>query len=104
MYHPSNTPYNTIAEGIVHDTNDPQRRGRIKVFCPVFGDIPGTLVEDLPWCRYITPYGGMVNSDVMGRGPSDTPTDGSVAYGMWAIPKIGTMVAVMCLGRSGHGR
>jgi hypothetical protein len=36
MYHPSNTPYNTIAEGIVHDTNDPQRRGRIKVFCPVF--------------------------------------------------------------------
>lgn len=97
MYQPSNTPYNTIAEGIVHDTNDPQRRGRIKVFCPVFGDIPGTLVEDLPWCRYITPYGGMINSDVMGRGPSDTPTDGSVAYGIWAIPKIGTMVAVMCL-------
>jgi flagellar motility protein MotE (MotC chaperone) len=97
MYHPSSNPYTTIAEGIVQDTNDPQRRGRIKVFCQVFGDVPGSLVEDLPWCRYITPYGGMVNSDVMSRGPSDTPTDGSVAYGMWAIPKIGTMVALMCL-------
>jgi Mg/Co/Ni transporter MgtE/phage gp45-like len=79
------------------DTNDPQSRGRFRVYCPDFGDLPSTPKEDLPWCRYMTPFGGMISSDKMGRGPSDHTTKGGVAYGMWSIPKVGTEVIISCI-------
>jgi Mg/Co/Ni transporter MgtE len=79
------------------DTSDPQGKGRIRVYCPDYGDLPGTKVEALPWCRYLSPFGGMVTSDDMTRGPKNSKSSGSVAYGMWAVPKVGAIVAIMCI-------
>lgn len=97
MYSPNPSVYTTIATGTVMDTSDPQGKGRIRVYCPDYGDLPGTQIEALPWCRYLTPFGGMVTSDDMTRGPKNSKSSGSVAYGMWALPKVGAIVAIMCI-------
>ena len=90
--------YNNTTTGVIVDTNDPQGRGRIRVYSPELGDVPGTLVENLPWCRYMSPFGGIVSSEKMGRGPDDkSTTKGSVAYGFWAIPKVGSIAVITCL-------
>lgn len=97
MYSPNPSVYTTISTGTVMDTSDPQGKGRIRVYCPDYGDLPGTSIEALPWCRYLSPFGGMVTSDDMTRGPKDSKSSGSVAYGMWALPKVGAVVAIMCI-------
>ena len=97
MYTPSVDVYNTHAVGTVVDTNDPQGRGRVRAYCPDYGDIPGAAIETIPWCRYVSSFGGMVTSDTMGRGPTDKKTDGSVAYGMWSVPKVGSEVLLICI-------
>lgn len=91
---PSNTiPFVTL--GMVVDTNDPQQMGRIRVVCPQWGDTWGSNVEDLPWAIYMSPFGGQVQ--VGTRGPGVQSTEGGVAYGMWAIPKVGSQAVVMCI-------
>lgn len=87
------TPFVTV--GLVVDTNDPQQMGRIRVMCPQWGDAWGSAVEDLPWAIYMSPFGGQVQ--VGTRGPGIQESQGGVAYGMWAIPKVGTQVAVLCV-------
>lgn len=87
------TPYVTI--GTVVDTNDPQQMGRVRVVCPQWGDTWGSKVEDLPWALYMTPFGGQVQ--VGTRGPGIQESQGGVAYGMWAVPKVGSQVAVLCI-------
>jgi hypothetical protein len=90
---PSTVPFVTI--GTVVDTNDPQQMGRIRVVCSQWGDPWGSNVEDLPWAIYMSPFGGQVQ--VGSRGPGIQETEGGVAYGMWAIPKVGSQVAVLCI-------
>lgn len=91
---PSTTmPYVTL--GMVVDTNDPQQMGRVRVICSQWGDTWGTPVEDLPWALYMSPFGGHVQ--VGTRGPGVQDSEGSVAYGMWAVPKVGSQVAVLCV-------
>jgi hypothetical protein len=100
MYESIGEIYNSITTGTVLDTNDPQGRNRIKVWCQFFGDRLNVKVEDLPWCIHITPFGGIINSNVMTRGTDTTAdyvTEGTVGYGMWCSPKIGSEVAVICL-------
>lgn len=86
-------PYVTI--GMVVDTNDPQQMGRIRVVCTQWGDVWGSAVENLPWALYMSPFGGQVQ--VGTRGPGVQESQGGVAYGMWAIPKVGSQVAVLCI-------
>lgn len=81
--------------GSVVDTNDPQQMGRIRAVCPQWGDTWGSNVEDLPWCLYVAPFGGQ--TQVGTRGPGVQETQGGVSYGMWAIPKVGAQVLVMCV-------
>lgn len=81
--------------GIVIDTNDPQQMGRVRVVCPQWGDSWSTPVEDMPWALYMSPFGGQVQ--VGTRGPGVQSSDGGVAYGMWAIPKVGSQVVVICV-------
>lgn len=91
---PSSTiPYVTL--GVVVDTNDPQQMGRVRAVCVQWGDSWNTPVEDLPWAVYMSPFGGHVQ--VGTRGPGVQESDGSLAYGMWAIPKVGAQVAMMCV-------
>lgn len=81
--------------GMVVDTNDPQQMGRVRAICPQWGDSWNTSVEDLPWALYMSPFGGQMQ--VGTRGPGVQTSDGGVAYGMWAIPKVGSQVVVMCI-------
>lgn len=90
---PTTVPFITL--GTVVDTNDPQQMGRIRIVCPQWGDTMRTPVEDLPWAIYMTPFGGHVQ--VGTRGPGIQESQGHVAYGMWAVPKVGTLVAVVCV-------
>lgn len=84
-----------ITLGTVVDTNDPQQMGRIRAVCPAWGDTFQTIVEDLPWCIYVAPFGGQMQ--VGTRGPGIQDTQGGVAYGLWAIPKVNAQVIVACL-------
>ena len=84
-----------ITIGVVVDTNDPQQMGRVRVVCPMWGDNYHSPVEDLPWALYITPFGGQVQ--VGSRGAGIQTSEGGISYGMWAIPKLGSQVLVMCV-------
>lgn len=92
----SSSPHTSfVTIGTVVDTNDPQQMGRLRVVCPQWGDTWGAVVEDLPWAVYISPFGGI--TQVGTRGPGIQESEGSIAYGVWAIPKVGAQVAVMCV-------
>jgi hypothetical protein len=84
----------TITLGTVVDTSDPQQMGRIRVCCHSWNDDP-TNVESLPWCRYVTPFGGSLGSGT--RGPEMDQSQGRVAYGFWALPKVGSLAVVACV-------
>jgi hypothetical protein len=88
-----------ITIGRVVSTDDPQQMGRLFVLCPDLGDPPDTDPADftsLPICTYMTPFGGSTNSD-LARGPDSDYSQGPLNYGMWAIPKVGALVGVMCI-------
>lgn len=99
MFNALGNDTSTITTGIVVDTNDPQGRGRIRVYSNSLGDIVNTPIEDIPWCCQVTPFGGIVSSDTtMSRGSGDkNTTKGPVAYGMWGVPKVGAIAVVTCL-------
>lgn len=85
-----------FTSGIVVATNDPQRRGRIKAMCGSLGDVPGITVDDLPWCRPVSTIGGVADGSTK-RGPNGDTTQGSVAYGMWGVPRRGASVVIACM-------
>ena len=87
--------YTGVTVGQVVDANDPQQMGRLRILCPALGDSPDMLIKDIPWASYLSPFGGTV--DVGSRGRSDDLTTGPVAYGMWAIPKVGATALVVCI-------
>jgi hypothetical protein len=77
--------------GRVVDTNDPTQMGRLRVYVPGL-DHPECLVGDIPWAIYCSPFAG--HTQKLPRGPEEDYTGGPVAYGMFAIPKVGTDVIV----------
>lgn len=85
----------TLTIGYVVDTNDPQQMGRIRAVCPSLNDNFNQRIDDIPWAIYSTPFGGSVAAGT--RGAGDDTTTGNVSYGMWAIPKVGAQVLIMCL-------
>lgn len=88
------TTESTITIGTVVDTNDPQQMGRLRVCCHSWND-DTTNVESLPWCRYVTPFGGSLGAGT--RGPDQDMSEGRVSYGFWAVPKVGSLVIVACI-------
>lgn len=81
-----------LTVGTVVDTNDPQQMGRVRAVCPFFGDTFDMLITDVPWALCVTPFAGA--NQVGTRGPGLDSTDGYMAYGLWAIPKIGAQVII----------
>lgn len=81
--------------GTVVSADDPQEMGRLKVVCPKWGDTYSTPIKDLPWVSYISPLAG--TTSVGSRGAGLQESKGKVAYGFWAIPKVGAQVLVMCI-------
>lgn len=92
----------SITLGIVVDTNDPQQMGRVRAVCQRWGDDFDNDVDHIPWASYATPFGGQVQ--VGTRGPGIDDVAGGQAYGMWAPPKVGAQVVVMCLDSSPNAR
>ena len=89
------TTQSFVTMGTVVDTNDPQQMGRVRAICPAWGDTFSTPFENVPWCMYASPFGGQLSNGT--RGPGLQKSEGGITYGMWAIPKIGAQVLVMCL-------
>lgn len=89
---PSDVLFHGITTGRVTSTDDPQQMGRLRVYIPILDDQDD---EDVPWAFYGSPFSGIVED--MPRGRSGNPTVGPVAYGMWAIPKVGAHVLIMCI-------
>ncbi len=81
----------TISVGRVVDTNDPMQMGRVRVYVAGL-DRNLANVGDIPFAIYCSPFAG--HQQVQSRGPEDTYTTGPVAYGMFAIPKVGTDVLI----------
>lgn len=85
----------SITIGVVVDTNDPQQMGRIRAICQRWGDHVDMSVDDVQWASYVPPFGGTVETGT--RGPAIDDAYGGTAYGMWAIPKVGAQVLIMCI-------
>lgn len=81
--------------GIVVDNNDPQQMGRLRVYCPAFGDKETLRVENMPWAMHVSPLAGMVN--IGKRGHTEDDVTGTVAYGMWNVPKLDSYVLIGCV-------
>ncbi len=85
-------PY--IMEGQVVDVNDPDQMGRVRVWIPAL-DGENFNIENVPWAEYASPFMGFTVDYPAGGIPTAHDTD--VAYGFWAIPKMGATVLVFCL-------
>ena len=92
---PQQWAFNGITVGTVVDTNDPQQMGRVRAVCLALNDSQDAVITDIPWSSYAAPFGGTIQAGTMGSDSSEV--SGPHAYGMWAIPKIGSQVLVMCL-------
>lgn len=81
--------------GVVVDTDDPLEQGRMRVFCPAWGDSVKKL-HHLPWALYISPFGGTINSSSFTRGndPGNATSNGAISYGFWGIPEQGSLALV----------
>jgi phage gp45-like len=83
-----------LVEGVVFDTSDPHEMGRLRIWCPsIDGEIDSSKV--LPWAQYVSPLAGAAYG--YPAGGSGTKSVGPVAYGFWALPKIGAKVLVAIL-------
>lgn len=78
-----------IYEGYVMDADDPQQEGRLKVWIPAI-DGENYSINHLVWTQYASPFGGITHDFPAGR--NKKVSEGPVAYGFWAIPKINAQV------------
>jgi uncharacterized protein (DUF2345 family) len=81
----------TVSLGIVRDNADPAQEGRLKVYVPSV-DSSYYELDDLPWAKYVTPFGGTTADFLVGREKTKVP--GMSSYGFWAIPKNNAQVLV----------
>lgn len=81
-------------EGVVVSTNDPQQQGRVQVWCPAL-DGDDVNYASLPWAIVNTPFAGQVLD--YPAGSTGTVTKGLMSYGLWAMPKINSIVTVALL-------
>lgn len=93
----------SIMIGEVINTNDPQQMGRIQAHIPTLhGDKNlSTILQQFSWVSYGSPFGGIDSTSYRGVPKPDESfpdigqkTTGPVAYGMWAIPKVGAHVLI----------
>lgn len=92
--------------GIVTNVNDPQQLGRVQVSIPSFGeDDTNAKLDHLPWASRVSPIGGVDDSRSRGialkgqdrDSPYGSKSSGSIAYGFWSIPTVGTTVVLFCI-------
>lgn len=94
----NNSSTRSLTLGMVVNTDDPLEQGRLQIFCPALNDNP-KKIQYLPWCAYVSPFGGSINNEKFTRGVGDgTPTSkGAIHYGFWGVPELGAHVLVGCI-------
>jgi hypothetical protein len=85
----------SLTIGLVIDTNDPQQMGRVRCFCPFFGDTDEKQIKNVPWAIHVSPLSGVTTFGR--RGAEANNITGPVSYGMWGTPKIGAYCLVGCI-------
>lgn len=91
---PRNRLLPAIVEGVVMSTDDPQQQGRVQVWCPgLDGDNVDTA--SLVWAKVSSPLAGQVLD--YPAGSTGTVTEGLMSYGLWAVPKVNSVVLVALL-------
>lgn len=84
-----------IYEGQVVATDDPDQMGRVKVWVQAL-DGEFFEIDQLPWAEYASVLGGFTVE--MPGGEDNIHNYSHMAYGLWAIPKMGATVYIFCLG------
>ena len=68
--------------------------GRLKIWCPAL-DGEHYNISHLPWSEYCSPFAGITQD--FPAGPGKKVSNGPVAYGFWALPKLNAQVLVFLL-------
>ena len=83
--------------GIVKNTIDPLRMGRLGVLLPEKSHVPESSndASNVIWCQYLSPFYGVKPFESVSNKPYSF-RENQTAYGMWAVPPdIGTNVLVI---------
>lgn len=83
-----------IMEGQVVDTSDPNQMGRCRVWVPSL-DGESYDIAQIPWCDYASPFMGFTVEYPGGTGTVEN--NSHAAFGLWAIPKVGSTVLIFFL-------
>tara|TARA_Y100000310_G_scaffold320006_1_gene375963 strand:+ start:3055 stop:5223 length:2169 start_codon:yes stop_codon:yes gene_type:complete len=84
--------------GIVKNTIDPLRMGRLGVLLPEMSHVPETSKDarNVIWCQYLSPFYGVKPFESVSKTDPFSPQLNQTSYGLWAIPPdIGTNVLVI---------
>ena len=84
--------------GIVKNTVDPLRMGRLGVLIPEIAHVPETSKDarNVIWCQYLSPFYGVKPLEAVHKTDPFRHKTSQSSYGMWAVPPdIGTNVLVI---------
>ena len=84
--------------GIVKNTIDPLKMGRLGVLLPEKSYVPETSKDarNVIWCQYLSPFYGVKPFESVSKNDAYTYKTSQSSYGMWAVPPdIGTNVLVI---------
>jgi hypothetical protein len=74
--------------GVIKDTEDPLRMGRLGVVIPALANINAKdpSIDQLVWCQYLTPFYGAKPFKAVSKTDPYSSGVNQTSYGMWAIP------------------
>ena len=84
--------------GIVKNTTDPLRMGRLGVLIPDLANVPETSRDPnkIIWCQYLSPFYGVKPLESVSKTDPYSHQTSQSSYGLWAVPPdIGTNVLVL---------
>jgi hypothetical protein len=74
--------------GIVKNTIDPLKMGRLGVLIPAISNVPATSKDSgkVIWCQYLSPFYGVKPFSSVSKSDPYSHTTSQSSYGMWAVP------------------
>jgi len=74
--------------GIVKNTIDPLKMGRLGVLIPAISNVPANSKDSskVIWCQYLSPFYGVKPLSSVAKDDPYSHTTSQSSYGMWAVP------------------
>ena len=74
--------------GIVKNTIDPLKMGRLGVLIPALSNVPATSKDSskVIWCQYLSPFYGVKPFSTVAKNDPYSHKTSQSSYGMWAVP------------------